>query len=128
VTSIAADYQLIWPRQLFQTETAALVNNTRINDWAGRCELLLEDAFLGIAPRDDFRAIPGQEHDFLIKLLRRAETLRKRASDGLPTGLNASAVRHQAPFRWPGQFVISSGLPTTLTLMATSRRSSTRTA
>jgi hypothetical protein len=77
VTSIAADYQLIWPRRLFQTETAALVNNIRINDWAGRCELLLEDAFLGVAPRDDFRAIPGQEHDFLIKLLRQAETLKE---------------------------------------------------
>ena len=70
MTSIAADYQLIWPRRLFQAETAALVNNTKIDDWADRCELLLEDAFLGSAPRDDFRAIPGQEHDFLIKLAR----------------------------------------------------------
>lgn len=77
MSSIAADYQLIWPRRLFQTETAALINNTRINDWADRCELLLEDAFLGVAPRDDFMAEPGQGHDFLIKLLRRAETLRE---------------------------------------------------
>ena len=80
MTSTAADYQLVWPRQVFQTETAALVNNTRIDDWAARCELLLEDAFLGVAPRDDFMAAhTSDQHDFLIKLLRRGGTLREAA-------------------------------------------------
>ncbi len=73
-----ADYQLVWPRRLFQTETAALVNNTKPKDWADRCELLLEDAFLGQAPRDDFVAEPASEQrSFLIRLLRRAPTFKE---------------------------------------------------
>jgi hypothetical protein len=66
-----ADYRLAWPRLLFQNETAALVNNTKLDDWVGRCELLLEDAFIGVAPRDDFMAEPAPERrSFLIRLLR----------------------------------------------------------
>jgi hypothetical protein len=75
-----ADYQLAWPRLLFQNETAALVNNTKLDDWADRCELLLEDAFTGIVPRDDFMAEPAAEQrGFLINLLRRSHNLREAA-------------------------------------------------
>lgn len=62
-----ADYQLAWPRQLFRSEATALVNNTRGRDWADRCELLLEDAFTGEAPRDEFQAEePAEQRAFLI--------------------------------------------------------------
>lgn len=89
-----ADYQLVWPRRLFQSEAAALVNNTgKLDDWDGRCELLLEDAFAGIAPRDDFLAesssLTGQfiikdRKAFLIKLLRRASYLAEAATGRTP--------------------------------------------
>jgi hypothetical protein len=40
----------------FQVEAAALLNSRdKLKDWDDRCELLLEDAFAGVAPRDDFR-------------------------------------------------------------------------
>lgn len=44
-------YPLAWSRLLIQNETAALVNNTKLEDWVGRCELLLEDA-LAASPRE----------------------------------------------------------------------------
>lgn len=80
-----ADYRLAWPRLLFQNETAALVNNTKLDDWVGRCELLLEDAFIGVAPRDDFMAEPAPERrSFLIRMLRRSQTLREAAVGRTP--------------------------------------------
>jgi hypothetical protein len=76
-----ADYQLVWPRRLFQEETAALLNSRdKVDRWDDRCELPLEDAFRGDAPRDDFLALPAA-HDrsiaearkaFVVNLLRRA--------------------------------------------------------
>ena len=87
MTSIGsgADYQLVWPRPLFRNETAALVNNTKFDDWDGRCELLLEDAFVGVAPRDDFMAEPDAERrSFLIRLLRRAEMFKEAAVGRTP--------------------------------------------
>ena len=91
------DYVLRWPRELFKTEIAALVNQRgRGQDWSARCGLTLEDAFVDTTPRDAFTAVgravtddpwaspatpsragldPGQ--DFLVKLLRRADRLRE---------------------------------------------------
>jgi hypothetical protein len=88
-----ADYQLVWPRLLFQTEAAALLNNySRLDDRDGRCELLLEDAFAGVAPRDDFLALEVSRKEdpidsrksFLIKLLRRAPFLKEAAVGRAP--------------------------------------------
>lgn len=81
-----ADYQLVWSRWLFQQEAAELLNSkARLKsvDWDERCELLLEDAFAGEAPRDDFLATVGsdsygasdQRKSFLVGLLRRAPHL-----------------------------------------------------
>ena len=87
-----ADYQLIWPRRLFQTEAAALLNNySKLDDWDSRCELLLEDAFAGVAPRDDFLAEEDSRKDpidsrksFLVNLLRRAPYLKEAAVGRVP--------------------------------------------
>jgi hypothetical protein len=55
---------------------ADLVNHGGIGEWAERCELLLEDAFTGVAPRDDFNATSSaQRHEVLLRLLRRAPFL-----------------------------------------------------
>lgn len=81
-----ADYQLVWPRLLFQNETAALVNNTKLDDWEARCALLLEDAFIGAAPRDDFLYEDHADHQkiFLVNLLRRAHLLREARTGRTP--------------------------------------------
>ncbi|KJK35830.1 hypothetical protein UK23_42585 [Lentzea aerocolonigenes] len=42
-----ADYQLLWPRVLFIQESSRLLNKRALDDWNERCELLLEDAFVG---------------------------------------------------------------------------------
>jgi hypothetical protein len=85
--AIGADYQLVWPKELFQAEAYALVNNTQPQDWADRCELLLEDAFAGVAPRDGFAEADGQsfgQQKFLAALLRRAGTLKEATADRAP--------------------------------------------
>jgi hypothetical protein len=91
-----ADYQLAWPRRLFQTEAAALLNSyAKFSDWDDRCQLLLEDAFVSGVPRDDFRAeeitskspsSPSSDprRAFLVKLLRRAPLLREATTDRTP--------------------------------------------
>jgi hypothetical protein len=88
-----ADYQLTWPRRLFQEETAGLLNSRdKVGRWDDRCELLLEDAFWGDAPRDDFLALPAarggsvaeSRKAFLVNLLRRAPTLREGSNDRAP--------------------------------------------
>lgn len=79
----SGDYELRWPRDLFRSELSSLINNRhRLSDWDARVELLLEDVFTGPKPRDDFassRAIeyggPQSKPDFLVGLLRRADTL-----------------------------------------------------
>lgn len=89
----AADYQLAWPRQLFQDEASALLNSRgRLNDWDDRCELLLEDAFVGVAPRDDFlaesatggRTALDDRKKFLLNLLRRGSSLKEVTTDRAP--------------------------------------------
>lgn len=42
-----ADYQLLWPRSMFVQEASKLLNRRELSDWSDRCELLLEDAFIG---------------------------------------------------------------------------------
>jgi hypothetical protein len=81
-----ADYQLGWPRLLFQNETAALVNNTKLDNWEARCALLLEDAFVGAAPRDDFLYEDHADHQkiFLVNLLRRVHLLRETKTGRTP--------------------------------------------
>lgn len=57
------DYQLVWPRALFATEAAKLLNRCDLKDWDDRCELLLDDAFVrGYAggPTSEFREIAGE--------------------------------------------------------------------
>jgi hypothetical protein len=54
-----ADFELMWPRELFVDEAQAMLLDSR-KDWADRCELLLEDAFAGSTPGDLFRnAVSG---------------------------------------------------------------------
>ncbi len=52
------DYELRWPRALFKSETADLLNQRAVADWQERALLLLEDAFAGSAPVDEFRNLP----------------------------------------------------------------------
>ena len=52
------DYQLRWPREVFQTEVARLLNDRdEVDHWGERCELLLEDAFSSSAPAVQFSAL-----------------------------------------------------------------------
>ncbi|MCR3721888.1 MULTISPECIES: hypothetical protein [Prauserella salsuginis group] len=90
------DYQLRWPRWLFVQEASSLLNRRQLHDWDDRCELLLEDAFVGDAssgPRSEFRDLADEptadtwspsyrdsnklnnKHRFLRDLLQNAEHL-----------------------------------------------------
>lgn len=41
-TYTSGDFELVWPRELFRTELASLINaQNRLTDWDGRVELLL---------------------------------------------------------------------------------------
>lgn len=51
------DYQLRWPRAAFAAEAGRLVHSSE-PDWADRVSWLLEDAFAGPVPRDDFLTAP----------------------------------------------------------------------
>lgn len=64
------DYQLVWPRALFVSEAAKLLNQRGVKDWDERCELLLDHAFVrGYegGPVSEFREIEvagfGGGHD-----------------------------------------------------------------
>ncbi len=60
-----ADYQLVWPRALFKSEAAKLLNQRDLNDWNDRCALLLDDAFVrGIrgGPVEEFAEIGELPH------------------------------------------------------------------
>ncbi|ABW09518.1 hypothetical protein Franean1_0050 [Parafrankia sp. EAN1pec] len=55
------DYELVWPRHLFVHEASNLLNHRRIHrDWDDRCVLLLDHAFAGPTPQDDFRQAAAQ--------------------------------------------------------------------
>lgn len=89
------DYQLRWPRWLFVQEASSLLNRRELRDWDDRCELLLEDAFVGDAssgPRSEFHDLTDEpeayawehpwasnklnsKHRFLRDLLQNADQL-----------------------------------------------------
>lgn len=58
----SADYELIWPRELFAAEAGvALARTGQSPSWADFAELLLAEAFAGPTPLDDFRAASSQD-------------------------------------------------------------------
>lgn len=87
------DFELAWPRDLFRVELASLINTQKeLKDWDGRVELLLEDAFATVVPRDMFtnaksnageswattsRIANDAPRRFLVNLLRQADALRE---------------------------------------------------
>jgi len=83
VNQTSADYILVWPRHLFQREASTLINSmSKLKDWDSQCELLLEDAFAGVAPRDDLKEqsdYGNDSRDFMVALLRRAPHLKEAA-------------------------------------------------
>lgn len=99
-----ADYQLLWPRALFVQESSRLLNKRDLDDWNQRCELLLEDAFVGGmsgGPLSEFqeiavehpwgtepqKAVPSKltsKQRFLRDLMQNAELLREDASHRKP--------------------------------------------
>jgi hypothetical protein len=87
----SADYELRWPRGLFVAEATALINHASNDDWSGRCEFLLEDAFSGPAPRDAVRTSIGSgipmisnARGFLRDLVKDAGKLREMAERHRP--------------------------------------------
>jgi len=54
------DYELVWPRALFAAEAAAILKLLG-SGWTERAELLLEEAFAGIAAGDDLRVASWQD-------------------------------------------------------------------
>jgi hypothetical protein len=59
------DYQLVWPRFLFVSESAKLLNRREVSDWDELCELLLDQAFItGYegGPRAEFNEVPAGAH------------------------------------------------------------------
>ncbi|ABW12215.1 hypothetical protein Franean1_2792 [Parafrankia sp. EAN1pec] len=81
------DYELVWPRHLFVHEASNLLNHRRIHrDWDDRCLLLLDHAFAGPTPQDDFRQAAAQSppprglsngQAFLRDLMSSSEQLRE---------------------------------------------------
>ncbi|USX55631.1 hypothetical protein [Lentzea sp. HUAS12] len=90
------DYQLLWPRDLFARAATSLINRRELEDWDERCELLLEDAFVGGfgGPVTEFREISAGidkwgnrpagtaphltlRQNFLLGLVRSADQLRE---------------------------------------------------
>lgn len=74
------DYELVWPRELFRSEAAVLGRQLLEPDYVPQIELLLEEAFAGRSPVDDFRdavanplahymITPGQFLDGLLQHL-----------------------------------------------------------
>lgn len=53
-----ADYELVWPRDLFVEEAIAILRHAdhRGDDWGSHAELLLTEAFVGPGPVEDFHA------------------------------------------------------------------------
>jgi hypothetical protein len=75
------DYELAWPRELFQAEASALLNRRSESDWRRQAEWLLEDAFVGSGPRTDLNEVTPwtsssgatePEREFMVALLRKA--------------------------------------------------------
>src|SRR5207253_794920 len=81
-----ADYELVWPRGVFAREVAALLAaSSSRGDWSEAVELLLEEAFAGALPAEEFRHADGDNPwgggpsgaaAFLTRLYEAAPTLR----------------------------------------------------
>lgn len=120
-----ADYQLRWPRSLFVQEASKLLNRRDLTDWDERCELLLEDAFIGGmsgGPLSEFQQVSaghdpwGKQQEgalarlsprqnFLRDLMRSADLLREDASHRRPywsqrrNGTRAELARQRSTVR-----------------------------
>jgi hypothetical protein len=64
------EYELDWPRELFVAEATALLADLSNPTWLEDAELLLEEAFTGSVPKEDFRA--AQWHDLPTDLFKNA--------------------------------------------------------
>lgn len=73
----SGDYELVWPRDLFAAEAAA-VNALPKGDWSDSVERLLTEAFGSDLPRTRFQADP----DVLQALIREAPNLRIATQPG----------------------------------------------
>ncbi len=83
-----ADWRLSWPRELFVEEGTRLLANGRLRgpgagvlqtvNWAEEAELLLEEAFAGQEPLQEFRRSP--RYSFLAELLKHADELREEVA------------------------------------------------
>ncbi len=61
------DHQLVWSRAIFVEEASKLLSRKERRDWTDRCQLLLEDAFVGgysDGPAVAFRTV-GEEANTL---------------------------------------------------------------
>jgi hypothetical protein len=114
VTDVYAggDFDLVWPRDLFQTEmTSLVINQTKVSNWSDRVELLLEDAFASGVPRNMFSSRsrydprsttpyfpqddPGRT--FLVELLRGVAGLAEAAARPLYWSDRTSGTLPHAP-------------------------------
>jgi hypothetical protein len=75
----SADYELLWPRNLFLRELTAAHTTGRAGDRSARVERLLEEAFLGGTPVQDYKSFePSLDQlDYVEDLLAYAPRLRE---------------------------------------------------
>jgi len=69
-TDPSPEYELDWPRELFVAEATALLADLSNPRWLEDAELLLEEAFTGSVPKEDFRT--AQWHDLPTDLFKNA--------------------------------------------------------
>ena len=69
-TDPSPQYELDWPRELFVAEATALLADLSNPRWLEDAELLLEEAFTGGVPKEDFRT--AQWHDLPADLFKNA--------------------------------------------------------
>lgn len=71
------DFDLLWPSELFVRESWSLVAKQDVwGSWFTDVENLLEEAFAGPLPRDEFSYDPAKRVDYLRRLIAAAPTLR----------------------------------------------------
>jgi hypothetical protein len=82
----SADYELLWPRELLIRELSALRATRNVSERAPMIERLLDEAFLGKAPVQDYEGAtswPGssvsasRRYDYVTELLARVPQLRE---------------------------------------------------
>jgi len=67
-TDPSPEYELDWPRELFAAEARTLLDDLSNPRWIDDAELLLEEAFIGKAPKDDLRT--AKWHDLPLELFK----------------------------------------------------------